>query len=148
MTSLAIPAWWMAGGLRTSPACWPPARAASRSSPTTARCSPYRWTRSPASAGPGGGFGGGCTLLADGHRYELTFVRPGGAPAAPPSLLETAESLAAVQSPGAVPAIAGLFDVRSGRAAGASWKRPYPTDRPGHRGVALLRSDRRTATPL
>jgi hypothetical protein len=73
-------------------------------------------------------FGGGCRITVGGERYDVTFVRPDGAPAASTHLLESAQSLASVLTLGAVPghSVAGLFDVRSGRAAGRRWKEVLP----------------------
>jgi hypothetical protein len=128
MTSLVTPAWWMAGGLRNVPGVLAagegrlafvtddgPVFAVPLQKETDVRW-PWHW------------FGGGCRLVADGQRYAITFVRPNGAPPVTPSLLEATQSLAAVLSLGAVPAhsVTGLFDVRSGRKAGAAWKEALP----------------------
>jgi len=128
MTSLVTPAWWMAGGLRNVPGVL--AAGEGRLAFVTddgpvftvplEKVSDVRW--------PWHWFGGGCRLVADGERYNITFVRPNGAPPVTPSLIEATQSLAVVLSLGAVPAhsVTGLFDVRSGRRAGAAWKEALP----------------------
>jgi hypothetical protein len=128
MTSLVTPAWWMAGGLRNVPGVLAagegrlafvgddgPVFAVPLVEVTAVRW-PWYW------------FGGGCAITVSGHEYKITFVRPNGAPPVTPSLLETTHALASVLSLGAVAAHspAGLFDVRSGRRAGAAWKQALP----------------------
>jgi hypothetical protein len=73
-------------------------------------------------------FGGGCAITVAGREYQITFVRPNGAPPVTPLLLESTHALASVLSLGAIAAHspAGLFDVRSGRKAGAAWKEALP----------------------
>jgi hypothetical protein len=128
MTSLATPAWWMAGGLRNVPGVL--AAGEGRLAFVTedgpvfavplAEVGDVGW--------PWWWFGGGCVLTVGDTRYKITFVRPNGAPPVQHSLLEATQSLAVVLSLGAVPAhsVAGLFDVRSGRAAGRAWKEALP----------------------
>jgi hypothetical protein len=128
MTHLATPAWWMAGGLRNVPGVLVAGEGKLAfvtddgpvfSAPIT-EVGPVAW--------PWHWFGGGCRITVGADRYNITFVRPNGAPAASPHLLESAQSLATVLSLGAVPShsVAGLFDVRSGRAAGKAWKQVLP----------------------
>jgi hypothetical protein len=79
-------------------------------------------------------FGGGCRLAAAGEKYKITFVRPNGAPPVSPSLLRSGASLHSMYATltegplpaGAVSAVSGLFDVRSGRQAGRAWKGVLP----------------------
>lgn len=129
MTSLATPAWWMAGGLRNVPGVLAAGegRLAFVTDDGPVFVAPLhevadvRW--------PWWWFGGGCVLTVEGTQYKITFVRPNGAEPVRPSLLEATHSLAVVLSLGAVPAhsVTGLFDVRDGRKAGKAWKEALPS---------------------
>lgn len=128
MTSLATPAWWMAGGLRNVPGVLAAGKGrlafVTDDGPVFAvpldRVDDVRW--------PWHWFGGGCVLGIDGTRYKITFVRPNGAEPVRPSLLEAAQPLVEALLLGGVTghSLAGLFDVRSGRRAGAAWKEALP----------------------
>ncbi|WP_219413059.1 hypothetical protein [Pseudonocardia nigra] len=126
--SLATPAWIMAGRLRNVPGVLAagdgrlafvtedgPVFAVPIAEVTDVRW-PWHW------------FGGGCRLTAAGEPYKITLVRPNGAPDVSPSLLDAGASLLAVVTEAAVPAhsLQSVFDIRSGRAAGAAWKDALP----------------------
>jgi hypothetical protein len=127
-SALATPAWLMAGRLRNVPGVL--AAGEGRLAFVTddgpvfnvplAEVGDVTW--------PWHWFGGGCKLRANGELYKITFVRPNGAPAVSPSLLDAGAALFAVLTDTAVPAhsLRGLFDVRSGRKAGVAWKEALP----------------------
>jgi hypothetical protein len=125
-TTLATPAWLMAGRLRNVPGVL--AAGAGKLTFVTAdgpvfavSCGevgevtwPWYW------------FSGGCKIRVGGIEYKITFVRPNGARDVSPSLLDGA-ALGAVFGD-AVPAhsLRGVGDVRTGRRAGAAWKVALP----------------------
>lgn len=63
-------------------------------------------------------FGGGVKLTVAGTRHRVSFVRPNGAEAVPPRLLEGAEGGALAL----LTAHEKLRDIGEGRAAGKAWK--------------------------
>jgi hypothetical protein len=73
-------------------------------------------------------FGGGFVATVRGERFKITFVRPNGAPAANPSLLDAAFNAAGLIDSGFGPfrAATGLRDVATGRAAARQWKQLLP----------------------
>jgi hypothetical protein len=127
-TTLATPAWLMAGRLRNVPGVL----AAGDGKLTFVTDDGPVFAVSCGEVGavtwPWYWFGGGCKIRIGGAEYKITFVRPNGAGDVSPSLLDVGAALGAVLTDAAAPAhsLRGIADVRTGRRAAAAWKEALP----------------------
>ena len=128
MTTLATPAWLLAGRLRNVPGVLAAGQGrlafVTETGPVFSvpigEVSDVSW--------PWHWFGGGCKLRVAGHQYKIAFVRPNGAADVSPSLLDAGVAVLAVVTDTVVPvhSLRGVLDIRSGRQAGAAWKEALP----------------------
>jgi hypothetical protein len=127
-TTLATPAWLMAGRLRNVPGVL----AAGDGKLTFVTDDGPVFAVSCGEVGgvtwPWYWFGGGCKIRVGETEYKITFVRPNGAADVAPSLLDVGAALGAALADAAAPthSLRGLADIRSGRRAAAAWKEALP----------------------